>query len=274
MWKPIWKHWFSIISHIFCLQNICLMHQENLNHVAASLPKVHGRGMVMVMKCSQEILIDTVDLRWIFTEGSSRYPLWWSMQHWHCRLSKVSQELSFLVMQENGKVSAKIQIPDVDLCGSVVHVVNRVLLPPDDTTLLQQPESCGRMEDLLNSPIGKSQFQHLSKLLTKSGKRFVFSIYLLSTKLKDFNYEIQSSLRTLKSTIDSISSRTQRAHSCCHIANCVLLRGSNVMSCTLPCHEGFLPFNVNYSMRPVHWICGSCITQRHSVLLSWVSSVL
>eukprot|EP00210_Caulerpa_lentillifera_P003877 g3704.t1 len=67
---------------------------------------------------------------------------------------------------------ARIEVPDIGLCSSVVHLVDRVLWPPDDFNFLPTDESgksCNTITGLLESVVGVTHFSILSKLLKKAG---------------------------------------------------------------------------------------------------------
>lgn len=71
-----------------------------------------------------------------------------------------------------GPWSARIEVPDIGLCSSVVHLVDRVLWPPDDFNFLPTDESgksCNTITGLLESVVGVTHFSILGKLLKKAG---------------------------------------------------------------------------------------------------------
>ncbi|CAD7697931.1 unnamed protein product [Ostreobium quekettii] len=79
------------------------------------------------------------------------------------------------VESAGGKFSARIDIPDVNMCWSVIHVVNRILWPEGvlkSAGFLQGPEdgsTCETIVDLLEGPASGGQLTYLKTLIDRAG---------------------------------------------------------------------------------------------------------
>lgn len=75
-------------------------------------------------------------------------------------------------MEVGGNQVASVVLGNIRFCKTVVHLVDRVLFPPDDGTILPNKpnsEPCNSITGRLSSLIGTVHFSILRQLLQKAG---------------------------------------------------------------------------------------------------------